>query len=144
MVYLDIFFCQAISLREMEDRAALEEKMGRTLSKQEMSRIGVSSLKLFLEELLQKRYMDSVPLIIPLLEKEHRSTTRKLNEINLELRLKFYFIFFVLTLKYDSSAEERRYLLFTYEFFFSGLVGLKCNLVNEENPIQSFSHLPMH
>ncbi|KAL8521061.1 hypothetical protein ACS0TY_011561 [Phlomoides rotata] len=78
-------FKQAISLREMEDKSALEEKLGRTLSKQEMSRIGVSSLKLFLEELLQKRYMDSVPLIIPLLEKEYRSTTRKLNEINLEL-----------------------------------------------------------
>ncbi|KAL8536116.1 hypothetical protein ACS0TY_011662 [Phlomoides rotata] len=78
-------FKQAISLREMEDKSALEEKLGRTLSKQEMSRIGVSSLKLFLEELLQKRYMDSVPLIIPLLEKEYRSTTRNLNEINLEL-----------------------------------------------------------
>ncbi|XP_057803948.1 dynamin-like protein ARC5 [Salvia miltiorrhiza] len=78
-------FKQAISLREMEDRAALEEKLGRSLSRQERSRIGVSSLKLFLEELLQKRYMDSVPLIIPLLEKEYRSTTRKLNEINQEL-----------------------------------------------------------
>ncbi|KAH6757360.1 P-loop containing nucleoside triphosphate hydrolases superfamily protein [Perilla frutescens var. hirtella] len=78
-------FKQAISLREMEDRAALEEKLGRSLSKQERSRIGVSSLKLFLEELLQKRYMDSVPLIIPLLEKEFRGTTRKLNEINQEL-----------------------------------------------------------
>ncbi|XP_042008602.1 dynamin-like protein ARC5 [Salvia splendens] len=78
-------FKQAISLREMDDRAALEEKLGRSLSKQERSRIGVSSLKLFLEELLQKRYMDSVPLIIPLLEKEYRSTTRKLNEINQEL-----------------------------------------------------------
>ncbi|KAL0335154.1 UNVERIFIED_CONTAM: Dynamin-like protein ARC5 [Sesamum radiatum] len=78
-------FKQAISLREMEDISALEEKLGRSLSKQERSRIGVSSLKLFLEELLQKRYMDSVPLIIPLLEKEHRSATRKLNEINQEL-----------------------------------------------------------
>ncbi|KAK4491226.1 hypothetical protein RD792_001959 [Penstemon davidsonii] len=74
-------FKQAISLREMEDITALEEKLGRSLSKQERSRIGVSSLKLFLEELLQK----SVPLIIPLLEKEYRSTTRKLNEINQEL-----------------------------------------------------------
>ncbi|GMP39118.1 hypothetical protein CsSME_00010082 [Camellia sinensis var. sinensis] len=79
-------FKQAISLREMEDVASLEEKLGRPLSKQERSRIGVSSLRLFLEELLQKRYMDSVPLIIPLLEKEYRSTTRKLNEINVELR----------------------------------------------------------
>lgn len=78
-------FKQAISLREMEDVASLEEKLGRSLSKQERSRIGVSSLRLFLEELLQKRYMESVPLIIPLLEKEYRSTTRKLNEINQEL-----------------------------------------------------------
>ncbi|KAF7143147.1 hypothetical protein RHSIM_Rhsim05G0111000 [Rhododendron simsii] len=78
-------FKQAISLREVEDIASLEEKLGRPLSKQERSRIGVSSLRLFLEELLQRRYMDSVPLIIPLLEKEYRSTTRKLNEINQEL-----------------------------------------------------------
>ncbi|KAM7470435.1 hypothetical protein LguiA_008618 [Lonicera macranthoides] len=78
-------FKQAISLREMEDVASLEEKLGRSLSEQERSRIGVSSLRLFLEELLQKRYMGSVPLIIPLLEKEYRSTTRKLNEINQEL-----------------------------------------------------------
>nr|XP_043621994.1 dynamin-like protein ARC5 isoform X1 [Erigeron canadensis] len=78
-------FKQAISLREMEDVTSLEEKLGRSLSKQERSRIGVSSLKLFLEELLMKRYMDSVPLIIPLLEKEYRGTTRKLNDINQEL-----------------------------------------------------------
>ncbi|EXB97705.1 Dynamin-like protein ARC5 [Morus notabilis] len=78
-------FKQAISLREMEDVASLEEKLGRLLSVQERSRIGVSKLRLFLEELLQKRYMDSVPSIIPLLEKEYRSTTRKMNEINQEL-----------------------------------------------------------
>ncbi|XP_052194148.1 dynamin-like protein ARC5 [Diospyros lotus] len=78
-------FKQAISMREMEDVVSLEEKLGRQLSKQERSRIGVSRLRIFLEELLKKRYMDSVPLIIPLLEKEHRSTTRKLNEINEEL-----------------------------------------------------------
>ncbi|KAK2986927.1 hypothetical protein RJ640_009070 [Escallonia rubra] len=78
-------FKQAISLREMEDVASLEDKLGRSLSNKERSRIGVSSLRLFLEELLQKRYMDNVPLIIPLLEKEFRSTTRKLNEINQEL-----------------------------------------------------------
>ncbi|XP_058089821.1 dynamin-like protein ARC5 [Magnolia sinica] len=78
-------FKQAVSLRELEDVASLEEKLGRPLSTEERSRIGVSRLKLFLEELLQKRYMESVPLIIPLLEKEYRSTTRKLNEINQEL-----------------------------------------------------------
>lgn len=46
---------QAILLREMEDIASLEEKLGRLLSEQERSRIGVSKLRLFLEELLQKR-----------------------------------------------------------------------------------------
>ena len=47
---------QAISLREVEDVASLEEKLGRALTEQERSRIGVSKLRLFLEELLQKRY----------------------------------------------------------------------------------------
>eukprot|EP00257_Ricinus_communis_P027383 XP_025014797.1 dynamin-like protein ARC5 isoform X2 [Ricinus communis] len=78
-------FKQAISLRELEDVASLEEKLGRPLSQQERSRIGVSKLRSFLEQLLQKRYMDSVPLIIPLLEKESRTSTRKLNEINKDL-----------------------------------------------------------
>ncbi|XP_029122479.2 dynamin-like protein ARC5 isoform X1 [Elaeis guineensis] len=78
-------FKKAISLRELEDIASLEEKLGRSLSKEERSRIGVSSLRLFLEELLQERYLESVPLIIPLLEKEFRSTTRKLREVNQEL-----------------------------------------------------------
>ncbi|KAJ6805788.1 dynamin-like protein ARC5 isoform X1 [Iris pallida] len=78
-------FKKAISMRELEDIASLEDKLGRLLSKEERSRIGVSSLRLFLEELLQKRYMESVPLIIPLLEKENRSTRRKLREINQEL-----------------------------------------------------------
>ena len=125
----------------MEDIVSLEEKLGRSLSKQERSRIGVSKLRFFLEELLQRRYaficlmcvcvfsillklflplwfivnliyfvnnifgkfmharyMDSVPLIIPLLEKEYCSTARKLNEINRELRFGtqtvFFFLFF--------------------------------------------------
>uniref|UniRef100_A0A6N2L9Y3 Dynamin-type G domain-containing protein n=1 Tax=Salix viminalis TaxID=40686 RepID=A0A6N2L9Y3_SALVM len=78
-------FKQAISLREVEDISSLEEKLGRPLSMKERNRIGVSKLRSFLEELLQKRYMDSVPLIIPLLEKEYRTATRKLNEINKEL-----------------------------------------------------------
>ncbi|XP_015055975.1 dynamin-like protein ARC5 isoform X1 [Solanum pennellii] len=78
-------FKQAISSREVEDLVALEEKLGRVLSKQERSRIGVNSLRLFLEELLLKRYMDSVPSIIPLLEKEYRSSTRKLSELDQQL-----------------------------------------------------------
>ncbi|KAF5733123.1 dynamin-like protein ARC5 [Tripterygium wilfordii] len=78
-------FKQAVSLREVEDIASLEGKLGRSLTMQERSRIGVTKLRLFLEKLLQKRYMESVPLIIPLLEKEFRSTTKKLAEINREL-----------------------------------------------------------
>lgn len=51
----DFHMVQAVSLREIEDVALLEEKLGRSLSKEERSRIGVSRLRLFLEELLQKR-----------------------------------------------------------------------------------------
>ncbi|KAJ4819052.1 hypothetical protein LUZ62_031618 [Rhynchospora pubera] len=78
-------FKKAVSLREVEDVALLEEKLGRSLSREERSRIGVSSLRLFLEELLQKRYIESVPLIVSLLDKEHRSVTRKLREISQEI-----------------------------------------------------------
>ncbi|CAL0324530.1 unnamed protein product [Lupinus luteus] len=78
-------FKQAVCFREIDDVAALEEKLGRPLSKQERSRIGVSKLRFFLEELLQKRYIRSVPLIIPLLEKQYRGATRKLSDINQEL-----------------------------------------------------------
>ena len=69
MAFILNFFLQAISLREMEDVASLEEMLGRPLSKQERSRIGVSSLRIFLEELLQKRYKDfyfaQIEVVIP-------------------------------------------------------------------------------
>ncbi|KAH9607573.1 hypothetical protein KSS87_012939 [Heliosperma pusillum] len=81
------WWARAVCLRETEDISSLEEKLGRQLSKRERSRIGISSLRLFLEELLEKRYIDSVPLIIPLLEKEHRSATKNMNEINEELSM---------------------------------------------------------
>lgn len=51
---------QAVCFREIEDVASLEEKLGRALSKQERSRIGVSKLRLFLEELLQKRFIYTI------------------------------------------------------------------------------------
>uniref|UniRef100_A0A0D9XXG1 Dynamin-type G domain-containing protein n=1 Tax=Leersia perrieri TaxID=77586 RepID=A0A0D9XXG1_9ORYZ len=78
-------FKKAISLRELEDVASLEDKLGRGLTKEEKNRIGVSNLRLFLEEQLKKRYIESVPLIIPLLEKEHRAATRKLREVAQEI-----------------------------------------------------------
>ncbi|KAJ3671652.1 hypothetical protein LUZ60_007731 [Juncus effusus] len=78
-------FKKAICKRELEDIILLEEKLGRVLTQEEKSRIGVSSLRLFLEQLLQKRYIASVPLIIPLLDKEFRCVTRKLREVNQEI-----------------------------------------------------------
>lgn len=39
----------------------------------------------FLEQLLQRRYMESVPSIVPLLEHEHRSAATKLKETSHEL-----------------------------------------------------------
>ncbi|XP_010507946.1 PREDICTED: dynamin-like protein ARC5 isoform X2 [Camelina sativa] len=78
-------FKQSVSLREMEDISSLEKKLGRLLTKQEKNRIGISKMRLFLEELLWKRYKESVPLIIPLLGKEYRSTVRKLDTVSKEL-----------------------------------------------------------
>ncbi|XP_014758379.1 dynamin-like protein ARC5 isoform X2 [Brachypodium distachyon] len=78
-------FKKAISLREFEDVASLEDKLGRSLTKEEKNRIGLSNLRLFLEELLQKRYIESVPSIIPLLEKEHRAATRNLRKVTEEI-----------------------------------------------------------
>uniref|UniRef100_A0A804ULC3 Dynamin-like protein ARC5 n=1 Tax=Zea mays TaxID=4577 RepID=A0A804ULC3_MAIZE len=76
---------KAILSRELEDIASIEDKLGRSLTTMEKDRIGVGNLRLYLEELLQKRYIKSVPLIIPLLEKQHRNTTSKLREISHEL-----------------------------------------------------------
>ncbi|CAL5098065.1 unnamed protein product [Urochloa decumbens] len=78
-------FKKAISSRESEDIVSIEDKLGRSLTTEEKERIGVGNLRLFLEELLRNRYIESVPLIIPLLEKEHRNATRKLHEISQEI-----------------------------------------------------------
>ncbi|CAL4903932.1 unnamed protein product [Urochloa decumbens] len=78
-------FKKAISSRESEDIVSIEDKLGRSLTTEEKERIGVGNLRLFLEELLRNRYIESVPLIIPLLDKEHRNATRKLREINQEI-----------------------------------------------------------
>ncbi|KAH9308354.1 hypothetical protein KI387_036265, partial [Taxus chinensis] len=74
-------FKEAVASREAQDVAALEDKLGRSLLKEERARVGVSRLGCFLEELLQRRYIDSVPLIVPLLDKESRNITRKLQQI---------------------------------------------------------------
>lgn len=132
---------QAVCFREIEDVASLEEKLGRALSKQERSRIGVSKLRLFLEELLQKRflyirfcfyvclviffmlygwalnndparYISNVPLIIPLLEKEYWTVTRKLSDINQELRYVLKLKLFLLYLICIARDKDDNYYFF--------------------------------
>lgn len=46
---------QAVAAREAQDVALLEGKLIRTLSREECSRIGISRLRGFLEQLLQRR-----------------------------------------------------------------------------------------
>ncbi|XP_051185623.1 LOW QUALITY PROTEIN: dynamin-like protein ARC5 [Lolium perenne] len=77
-------FKKAISLRELDDVTSLEDKLGRSLTREEKNSMGVSNLRLFLEELLQNRYIESVPSIIPLLEKENRAASRKLRKVTQE------------------------------------------------------------
>lgn len=48
---------QAVALRESQDVAALEEKLDRPLLVEERSRVGVSRLRWFLEQLLQWRFV---------------------------------------------------------------------------------------
>ena len=50
--------------------------MKRPLDDAEAAHCGVSQLRRFLEEVLQKRYLESVPAIVPLLEQEFRNTVR--------------------------------------------------------------------
>lgn len=52
----------------------------------ERSRIGVSQLRRFLEQLLQRRYLENVPTIVPVLEKEFRSAAAKLKSVQEELQ----------------------------------------------------------
>lgn len=78
-------FRQAIARREAEDRAYIERKIGKTLPRALRDRIGVSKLRAFLEDLLQTRYMQSVPAIVPLLQGEFRNVDHALRRTVEEL-----------------------------------------------------------
>ncbi|CAK9236168.1 unnamed protein product [Sphagnum tenellum] len=78
-------FREAVALREKLDVASLEEKLDRPLSNEERSRVGVSQLRWFLEQLLRRRYMDSVPAIVPLLDREYRNASIRLHRTIQEL-----------------------------------------------------------
>jgi hypothetical protein len=69
-------FRNAVAHREQEDARLLQDKMKRPLEEAELSHCGVSQLRRFLEQLLQQRYLESVPAIVPLLEQEFRNTVR--------------------------------------------------------------------
>ena len=62
--------------QEREDIHRLQEKMQRSMDNSEYSRCGVSQVRTFLEGVLRQRYLDSVPQILPLLDKEFRKVVR--------------------------------------------------------------------
>jgi len=78
-------FREAVAEREALDVAELEARLGRRLERAERARIGVGQLRRFLEQLLQRRYLENVPAIVPLLEKEYRNASRRLEETQGEL-----------------------------------------------------------
>lgn len=78
-------FRQAVAEREALDVAELEARLGRRLLSGERSRIGVGQLRRFLEHLLQRCYLENVPAIVPVLEREYRGAARKLEETQAEL-----------------------------------------------------------
>ena len=75
----------AVLAQEAADCGALEARLDRRLDGGERGRVGVSRLRAFLERLLQRRYLDNVPTIVPVLEKEHTAATNKLAETRAEL-----------------------------------------------------------
>ena len=65
--------------------AELERRLDRRLDRGERARTGVTQLRRFLEQLLQRRYLESVPAIVPLLEREYRIASRRLEATQDEL-----------------------------------------------------------
>jgi hypothetical protein len=55
------------------------------LEKHELARIGVHQLRRFLEAVLQRRYLDNVPAMLPLLEREFRHTASRVQATKQEL-----------------------------------------------------------
>jgi hypothetical protein len=57
----------------------------RRLDQTELNRLGVHQLRRFLEALLQRRYLENVPAIVPVLEREHRTAEGRLATSKKEL-----------------------------------------------------------
>ena len=78
-------FRDALAQQEQFDTSELERRLDRRLEQSEASHVGVSQLRRFLEKLLRKRYLENVPSIVPVLEREQRSASNKLQETEREL-----------------------------------------------------------
>ncbi|KAK9918350.1 hypothetical protein WJX75_003404 [Coccomyxa subellipsoidea] len=78
-------FREAVGERENLDVQELEHRLDRRLEGAERARIGVTQLRRFLEQLLQRRYLENVPSIVPLLEKEYRIAAKRLEDTQEEL-----------------------------------------------------------
>ncbi|CAL5226962.1 g9847 [Coccomyxa viridis] len=78
-------FREAVGERENLDVQELEHRLDRRLEAAERNRIGVTQLRRFLEQLLQRRYLENVPSIVPLLEKEYRNAAKRLEDTQEEL-----------------------------------------------------------
>ncbi|KAF8057143.1 ARC5 [Scenedesmus sp. PABB004] len=78
-------FREAVAAREQKDIQELEGKLARKLDSVELCRLGVHQLRRFLEALLQRRYLDNVPAIVPLLDREHRVAEQRLTASRKEL-----------------------------------------------------------
>jgi len=76
----------AVARQEGADLGSIEQRLGRPLDSAERARVGVSQLRSFLERLLQRRYLEHVPHIVPVLEKEHRNAGTKLADTLAELQ----------------------------------------------------------
>jgi hypothetical protein len=76
---------EAVLQQEKRDASELERRCDRRMAPSERSRVGVSQLRHFLERLLQQRYLENVPTIVPVLEREHRLASKKLRETDAEL-----------------------------------------------------------
>ena len=67
---------EAVLQQEKRDASELERRCDRRMAPSERSRVGVSQLRHFLERLLQQRYLENVPTIVPVLEREHRAASK--------------------------------------------------------------------
>ena len=76
---------EAVVRQEQADTNELERRCDRRLTGNERSHVGVSQLRHFLERLLQQRYLENVPTIVPVLEREHRAASLKLRDTGAEL-----------------------------------------------------------